>query len=90
MQEFQRVLKVGGRALIHTANLCAPQGFARFAQQKKYTAGGFYFLSPEIVRQLVRQAGQLQVLQESSVADSRSMYYQRDYIVLVEKTSRSS
>jgi len=44
-------------------------------------------MSPDIVKQLVKEAGMLRVVKESSVADHSSMYYQRDYIVLVEKLS---
>jgi hypothetical protein len=97
--EFKRCLKVGGRALIHTANLATQQGWERFSKQKKYSEGrfalcfsnayfqgGFYFMTPDIVQLLVMRCGSLKII-KSSVEDETSgnMYYLRDYIILVEK-----
>lgn len=88
------------RVFLHTANLCAPLGFDRFSKQSRYTAGGFYFLSPDIVRQLAAQTG-YRIVQESRCnasadADSapefqaardarqKNIYYQRDFLFVME------
>ena len=89
------------RVFLHTANLCAPLGWDRFSKQTRYTAGGFYFLSPDIVRQLATQHG-YRIIQESkwtsayvapkATADSAAalpresnLYYQRDYLFVMER-----
>jgi SAM-dependent methyltransferase len=88
-QEFFRVLKPGARAIIHTANLEAPEGWDRFSQQDKYTVGGFYFMVPSMVLTLVKKAG-LEVIITSAQtlsAEGRNgnTYYNRDFMVLVSK-----
>jgi len=95
-QEFARVLKPGARAIIHTANLEAPEGWDRFSQQDKYSVGGFYFMVPSMVLTLVAKAG-LQVVstsidvKEVMGRERRSnIYYNRDFMVLVRKASLSS
>lgn len=95
-QEFARVLKPGGKAIIHTANLEAPEGWDRFASQGKYSVGGFYFMAPSSVLMLARKAGLEVVLtsaqvQESEKKESRSAntYYNRDFMVLVSKPAAS-
>jgi hypothetical protein len=45
------------RVFLHTANLLAPLGWARFNKQSKGTAGGFFFHSPDIIAHLARQHG---------------------------------
>ena len=40
LKELRRVLRRGARALVHTANILAPRGFARFAQQKSASVRG--------------------------------------------------
>lgn len=82
-QEFHRILKPGAKALIHTANLEAPEGWTRFAQQDKYSVGGFYFMVPSMVLALVQKAGF--VVLKSSSPDSSNTYYNRDFLVLVQK-----
>lgn len=52
------------RVFLHTANLCAPLGFDRFSKQTRPTAGGFHFLSPEMIRTLAKQCG-YRIIQES-------------------------
>ena len=32
-------------------------GWNRFMKQKKYTVGGFYFVTPDIIRMLIKKAG---------------------------------
>lgn len=91
-QEFFRVLKPGCRAIIHTANLEAKEGWDRFAQQDKYSVGGFYFMVPSMVLTLVKQAG-LEVITTSTLTmgeNSKNTYYNRDFIVLVSKPASTS
>ena len=52
------------RVFLHTANLCAPLGWDRFSKQSRYSAGGFYFLTPDAVRQMARRTG-YRIIQES-------------------------
>lgn len=85
MNSIRDSLKTGGRALIHTANLLAPLGWKRFVQQDKYTVGGFYFMTPEGLNMLVQQAGKLKIIKKSEVGGD-NMYYNRDYLIVVEKT----
>lgn len=86
ISQFAAVLKVGGKALIHTANLVVEQGWQRFASQSRFKEGGFYFVCPEIINFLISKTGVLKILKSSNPADDPdNMYYQRDYVVLVEK-----
>lgn len=70
MQQLPKLLKsdADAKILFHTANLLAPLGWQRFAAQKKYTAGGFYFQTPHAVRSMARQA-RLEVIRESKHRD---------------------
>jgi SAM-dependent methyltransferase len=83
LQEFHRVLKPGGKAFVHTANLTAEAGWQRFAVQDRYRVEGFYFMVPEAVRTLADRAG-LRVLDQLS-GQPGNFYYERDYLVLLEK-----
>lgn len=83
IQEIARVLKPGGRAFLHTANLTAPDGWARFASQDNYTLDGHFFVTPETVKTLVSHAG-LRVLRESSPQPGRGVLG-RDYLILLER-----
>jgi SAM-dependent methyltransferase len=85
LQEFRRVLKPGGRAFVHTSNLTAPAGWERFAAQEYYRVEGFYFMTPEAVRTLVDHSG-LRMVDELNGAPG-NFYYERDYLVLLEKPS---
>lgn len=93
-QEFARVLKPGGSAIIHSANLEAPEGWDRFASQDKYSVGGFYFMAPSSVLKLVEKAG-LEVIitsldvQKEKEGRSDNTYYNRDFMVLVSKPAAS-
>jgi SAM-dependent methyltransferase len=90
-QEFLRVLKPGCKAIIHTANLEAPEGWQRFSQQDKYSVGGFYFMVPSMVLTLVSKAGLTvlktsdQVKAEKGADRASNTYYNRDFMVLVQK-----
>lgn len=85
IQDFVRVLKPGGRAFIHTANLAQEEGWKRFASQGAYRVEGFYFVIPEMVRELCARAG-LRIVEEMSAGPGTgNFYYERDYLVLLEK-----
>lgn len=81
--EIGKLLKSGGKAFVHTANLLAPDGWARFAGQKKATVGGHYFVSPEIVHILASRGGFKIV--KSSTPDPGNVYLNRDYLVVLQK-----
>lgn len=75
-------LRPGGRAFFHTANLTTENGWSRFAAQPHFTVGGYYFVSPEIVRTLLDRAG-LVVVEEAQLGPTG--YRAQDFLVLVEK-----
>lgn len=83
LKDFARVLKPGGRALAHTANLTAPGGWERFSSQQRYLPEGFYFVTPDQVKWLAAKAG-LTVVRESK-PDNGNFYLERDYLILLEK-----
>lgn len=83
VREIARVLKPGGRAFLSTANFLSPGGWDRFIAQDKYSVGGFYFMCPDMVRLMLGKAG-LTVVREGE-HDASNSYYNRDYLVLVEK-----
>jgi SAM-dependent methyltransferase len=82
-QEVERVLKPGGRAFLHTANLTAPGGWERFAAQEHYTLDGHYFVTPEVVKTLVGHTG-LELVQESTPSDAHTVL-KRDYLFVLER-----
>jgi len=82
-EEMHRMLKPEGVAFISTANLLTPGGWTRFSRQSKFTVGGFYFVSPEIVRSLIEKAG-FRIIKEANV-DPSNTYYNRDYLALITK-----
>ena len=82
-QEVARVLRCGGRAFIHTSNLAAPDGWARFASQEEYSVLGHYFVSPEIVQILSARSGFAIIKQ--SVPDPSNIYLNRDLLVVLKK-----
>ena len=83
LKDFASVLKPGGRALAHTANLTAPGGWHRFRGQERYLPEGFYFVTPDQVKWLAAKAG-LTVVREST-PDNENFYLERDYLILLEK-----
>ena len=82
-REIGNLLKSGGKAFVHTANLAAPDGWARFAQQEEASVGGHYFVSPEIVHVLASRGG-FKII-KSSTPDPGNVYLNRDYLVVLEK-----
>ncbi|HEU5118411.1 MAG TPA: class I SAM-dependent methyltransferase, partial [Isosphaeraceae bacterium] len=83
ISEVSRLLKPGGQAFLHTANLASNTGWGRFAGQERYAVEGFYFVTPDLVKLLCRQAG-LGVVAEMSDG-AGNFYYERDYLLLVAK-----
>mmetsp|Transcript_30919 Transcript_30919/g.49894 ORF Transcript_30919/g.49894 Transcript_30919/m.49894 type:complete len:278 (-) Transcript_30919:473-1306(-) len=86
LKEMKRLLKPGCSGMIHTSNLLAPAGFARFAQQKSASVQGFCFVTPDAVRKLVSEVG-LEMVKESVVgaAGVDNIYYNRDYLCVFKK-----
>lgn len=81
---IHRLLKPGGKALVHTANLTAPGGWARFSAQSRYRVDGHYFVSPEIVATLASRSGL--TVTETSAPDEKNFYLDRDFFAVLEKT----
>jgi SAM-dependent methyltransferase len=77
------ILRPGGRAFVHTANLTAPGGWARFERQPAYSVQGHYFVSPDIVHTLAERGGFKIV--KTSTPDPSNVYLNRDYLVVMEK-----
>ena len=88
LSEIRKLLKKDGRAFLSTANLLTPGGWRRFSKQGKFTVGGFYFVTPEIVLKLVEEAG-LRVVRRSDArpgGDTEgNTYYDRDFLFVVER-----
>lgn len=84
---MHRMLKPNGHIFVSTANLLSPRGWDRFAKQSRFTVGGFYFVSPDIVRQLATKAGFDIVKESPQLAEDfpENIYFQRDYLVLLRK-----
>mmetsp|Transcript_28125 Transcript_28125/g.86216 ORF Transcript_28125/g.86216 Transcript_28125/m.86216 type:complete len:314 (+) Transcript_28125:56-997(+) len=84
LRRIRALLKPGGVAFVSTANLLAPDGWARFEVQSRATVGGFYFTTPDAVRLLVAKAG-LAVLRESQ-PDPSNTYYNRDLLLVLGRS----
>lgn len=82
LRGIERLLRPGGHALIHTANLTAPLGWERFASQERYSVEGHFPLTPETVRTLVSHTG-LRIVRESQPRED-NFYLNRDYIAVLE------
>ena len=71
------------RVFLSTANIATPLGWERFSRQRRYTAGGFYFITPETVRVLAEHTG-WQLLQTSEPdASSSNLYLNRDFLFVM-------
>merc|ERR1711907_313280 len=83
IQQLPSVLKSGGRALLHTANICSDKGFERFSRQDEASVGGFCFSSPEIVFKMVKQVPELSIVCHSLELPPgvQNIYVQRDFLI---------
>merc|ERR1712194_901281 len=77
------ILRPGGSIFLSFANLLAPDGWRRFARQRQYTVGGFFFISPDIARCLLERVG-LEVCKFSSPQGGNT-YLNRDLLVLARR-----
>jgi len=78
------LLKSGGQIFVSLANLLAPDGWRRFSKQTQYTVGGFYFVSPDIAKCLLRKCG-FEIIQMSR-PQGNNVYLNRDLLVLARKS----
>merc|ERR1711870_88986 len=83
LQSARTILRPGGCLFLSFANLLAPDGWRRFSRQKQYSVGGFYFVSPDIVRCLFGKCGL--VILKSSVPEAGNVYLNRDLLVLAQR-----
>ena len=83
LNHIKVMLRPKGRAFVSTSNLMAPLGWKRFSKQKKFSVGGFYFVTPDLVRHLIHKSG-LKIVKESKI-DASNLYYNRDYLVVLER-----
>jgi len=77
------ILKPGGLFFVSFANLLAPDGWRRFARQKHYSVGGFYFISTDIAKCLLQRAG-FSILKVSKPQKGNT-YLNRDLLVLARR-----
>jgi len=84
--EIDRVLKPGGRALLHTANLDAPEGWRRFTERGAPSVESHFAITPGTVRTLLSHTG-LAIIRESK-PDPSNFYLARDYLCIVERGGR--
>jgi len=80
---ISRALKPGGLCFLSVADITSRGGWDRFSKQKKYTAGGFYFTSPQIIEKLANEANFEFVHQ--SKPDPANLYYDRDFLFVLRK-----
>eukprot|EP00949_MAST-11_sp_MAST-11-sp1_P001209 g1209.t1 len=87
---IHNLLRSGGMAFVSAANLLSRRGWARFSRQKKYSVGGFYFISPDIFRFLVDKAN-FEIVKDSVADTARkegtegNVYFDRDMLLLLRK-----
>merc|ERR1712166_34704 len=88
VQQLPEILKPGGKALLHTANLCSVKGWERFNKQKEFSVGGFCFTSPDIVLNMIHRQEGLRVVSHSgeyNAPEQSNIYIERDFLVIVER-----
>ena len=82
---MRQVLKDQGLMMLTVANLCSEAGFDRFKKQSVYKPAGFYFMSPDIITQLVTRAG-FSVVQMRHSEPGDNLYFSRDICILIRKS----
>ena len=83
LQCIRSILRMGGLCFLSFANLLAPDGWRRFAKQQHYSVGGFYFVSPDIVRCLLSRTGFNLV--RMSKPQTGNTYLNRDLLIIAQK-----
>ncbi|KAF0694519.1 Aste57867_14601 [Aphanomyces stellatus] len=83
LQQVFRLLRPGGHCFFSTANLTAPDGWARFQKQAKFSIGGFYFTCPQLIDFVLAQCG-FEIVQRGAPSPT-NMYLNRDYLLVVQK-----
>jgi len=85
LSEFARLVRPGGRFLVHTANIATSAGWEHFASQEKFTVPTHYFVTPETVLTL---ASHLPVtLVHRAEEDPANFYLGRDLLMVFERTA---
>lgn len=82
LNNIYKILKLGGKAFIHTTNITTPNGWARFAAYNNYEIL-YQPTSPEAIKWLIEKA-QMKVIKESS-PNGKNFYLDRDYLVVIQK-----
>ena len=83
---FHRLLRPGGggRVFLSVATVTTPLGWARFERQTHYTAGGFWFTSPDAIHAMAAHTG-WEIVQESEPdPTSANLYINRDYLFIMK------
>jgi predicted SAM-dependent methyltransferase len=89
LQETRRVLRPGGTAVLHVADLTTDDGFAQFRREASHGRDGFRlfsrlrFLDDAMARRLLREAG-LRVV-DGNLRDGRRELLRRDLLYVVER-----
>jgi SAM-dependent methyltransferase len=82
-QEMTRVLRPGGHAFVHTANLSSELGWQNFTKFEQYRVETHFYVTPETVRTMAHRAG-LGTVREAT-PDPSNFYLARDYLAVFEK-----
>jgi SAM-dependent methyltransferase len=80
-KEIKKIINKNGLVFLHTTNLNAPAGWARFEKQSEYIVEGHYFISPEIIKILAGKA-HYEIIKESVIGNN--YYYNRDYLFILK------
>ena len=80
------LLKPGreGRVFLSVATITTPLGWERFSRQRGYTAGGFYFTSPDTVRALAHHSGWSIIQHSTPDPQSTNVYINRDFLFVMQ------
>lgn len=81
------LLKYNKYCFIHTSNLFSKKGWKRFIKQSNYTVQGFYFITPQILNNLLIRIGFVIIKHsnESLIYQKNNLYFDRDYMIIARK-----